>query len=336
MAAGSFKIYGLQKDGSRIPAAGSAGDGVASDALKLGGKAPEYYIQPRNLLDNSDFTNPVNQRGQNSYTATEYSIDRWKKMSNNTTLSVEDGFIRITSTATSGRQAVQQQLPNNYAGKTLTTAWCLADGSISCASAVIPEPDGEDHFLASANIGNNSFRVRLNPSGVLTARILVSYGESIDLRWVAVYEGAYTIDTLPPYVPKGYDQELLVCNMYSLQDGSFLGPSMQMELLWENASPTSSFAAQTVSVALTEYDLYAIAYKFSSANIMEMTQISRVGSNMNLISLDSNNIKCRFVTYDSGKLTFTTGYNRSFNPSAQSEDATMIIPVCIYGIKGVS
>lgn len=27
MAAGSFKIYGLQKDGSRIPAAGSAGGG---------------------------------------------------------------------------------------------------------------------------------------------------------------------------------------------------------------------------------------------------------------------------------------------------------------------
>ena len=35
---------------------------VANSGL-LGGKAPEYYVQSRNLLDNSDFTNPVNQRG---------------------------------------------------------------------------------------------------------------------------------------------------------------------------------------------------------------------------------------------------------------------------------
>ena len=36
---------------------------TAPDSSKLGGKAPEYYLQPRNLLDNSDFTNLVNQRG---------------------------------------------------------------------------------------------------------------------------------------------------------------------------------------------------------------------------------------------------------------------------------
>lgn len=39
----------------------------AADSAKLGGKAPEYYIQPRNLLDNSDFCNPVNQRGRLLY-----------------------------------------------------------------------------------------------------------------------------------------------------------------------------------------------------------------------------------------------------------------------------
>ena len=31
-----------------------------NNSLMFGGKEPKYYIQPRNLLDNSDFTNPVN------------------------------------------------------------------------------------------------------------------------------------------------------------------------------------------------------------------------------------------------------------------------------------
>ena len=41
-------------------------DGIvaAADAQSLGGKAPAYYLQPRNLLDNSDFTNAVNQRAR--------------------------------------------------------------------------------------------------------------------------------------------------------------------------------------------------------------------------------------------------------------------------------
>ena len=35
----------------------------AYDSARLGGKMPEYYIQPANLLDNSDFLNPVAQAG---------------------------------------------------------------------------------------------------------------------------------------------------------------------------------------------------------------------------------------------------------------------------------
>ena len=50
----------------------------AADSEKLGGKEPEYYLQPVNLLDNSDFTHPVNQRGitsGQSISAYGYFID---------------------------------------------------------------------------------------------------------------------------------------------------------------------------------------------------------------------------------------------------------------------
>ena len=44
----------------------SANDTVAN-SLSLGGKSPEYYLQPVNMLDNSNFIKPINQRGQTTY-----------------------------------------------------------------------------------------------------------------------------------------------------------------------------------------------------------------------------------------------------------------------------
>lgn len=32
--------------------------------------------------------------------------------------------------------------------------------------------------------------------------------------WIALYEGSYTADTLPPYVPKGYASEFAECRRY--------------------------------------------------------------------------------------------------------------------------
>ena len=100
---------------------------VADDSTKLGGKAPEYYLQPRNLLDNSDFRNPVNQRGATSYTGAGYTIDRWENNSAACKLTVENGCIHMqnnsdsTSTAT---QFIRQKIENPSAliGKTITIA----------------------------------------------------------------------------------------------------------------------------------------------------------------------------------------------------------------------
>lgn len=48
---------------------------------------------PRNLLDNSDFTNPVNQRNASGTVSTSgYFIDRWKLVSGSVTIS-EDGLV---------------------------------------------------------------------------------------------------------------------------------------------------------------------------------------------------------------------------------------------------
>ena len=52
-----------------------------------------HMVNP-NLLDNWYFGNPVNQRGQTSYTGSGYCVDRWK-LQNDTNLTVGSGFCTL-------------------------------------------------------------------------------------------------------------------------------------------------------------------------------------------------------------------------------------------------
>lgn len=190
------------------------GDSTAANSYKLGGKAPEYYIQLVNLLDNSDFRNPVNQRGATSYATAGYSIDRWR-IADSMTLTDRGGCIEITNSSSGGRKSIEQIIPNNYVGKTLTVAICEHQtGSIYCRSVVIPGANGSNQYLDSADFDGNSARLALLSSGDLVYQILVKANGNAKLRWAALYEGAYTADTLPPYVPKGYAAELMECQRY--------------------------------------------------------------------------------------------------------------------------
>lgn len=78
-----------------------------------------------NLLDNWYFCNPVNQRGQTSYTGAEYTIDRWIKTGSNILgATVADGYVHIERVS-SGANPIFRQLvetPNLYLGKPLTVS----------------------------------------------------------------------------------------------------------------------------------------------------------------------------------------------------------------------
>ena len=101
--------------------------GTAVNSSKLGGKAPEYYIQPRNLLDNSDFTNPINQRGQTSYSDINYTIDRWRIW--------EHGEVTVNNGYLSHSVALYQYMPNLDKNKTYTLAFKAYDGTVYCSSS---------------------------------------------------------------------------------------------------------------------------------------------------------------------------------------------------------
>lgn len=193
-----------------------AAGGTAVNAAKLGGKLPECYLSPQNLLNDSYFINPINQRGKTSYSGAGYTIDRWRQSNAYSITEVGSGFVLF---AASGGIAYPRQyvqfFPGMY-GKTYTAAVCTTDGAITVASALITEDavDAET-TLASATIASGvMLRLTKATDSRISVRIDVSDGNSVSLRWAVLYEGAYTKDNLPPYVYRGDAAELLECERY--------------------------------------------------------------------------------------------------------------------------
>lgn len=116
---------------------------------------------------------------------------------------------------------------------------------------------------------------------------------------------------------------------------------MRMELLWENASPTSEFAAQTLTFdddGYTEVEVHALwSISYYGFGMAKFTK----GETINAKRLDVVNgaDTFRIVTckWEDGKIkvTFTTAtYYGSYNGNASSS-TTHCIPTQIYGIKGI-
>lgn len=190
----------LPMGGHRVTGLGApVADG---DAVPLG--YARKVGNPHNLLDNSDFRNPVNQRGKTSYTTDGYSIDRWYVTSygalNGHTLSLESGYIRIQSNVDCSR--LYQNL-ENYAqlfGKKCTIA-LKADGTIYSA---IFKMGGGKTMLSSG----------IEFISVDELHVILDFTGTHNLEWVALYEGEYTAENLPDYQPKGYSAELMECRRY--------------------------------------------------------------------------------------------------------------------------
>ena len=183
------------------------------------GNAIRKRDRVRNLLDNSDFRNPVNQRGQTSYSAdSTYCFDRWifQNFNNNSgTTGPTTGCIWLSSAAEDGAVALIQRIPIDKVmgleGKACTFCYENDAGEIHSASLILGnQPDGVS--CGSLIIFSTAF------TDDYAALYIRAYGVNENgIKWVALYPGKYTADTLPEYIPKGYTAELLECQRYYLK-----------------------------------------------------------------------------------------------------------------------
>lgn len=122
-----------------------------------------------NLLDNWYFANPVNQRGQTSYTGAGYGIDRWYLFNNITCRITSDGLTLVSN----GENSILEcYLDTDLTGKTVTMS-ALIDGIVYSGSKTVDQHDFTDAV---------SF-----PGG--TIRVFYSGGKTVFRLWLSNVSG---------------------------------------------------------------------------------------------------------------------------------------------------
>ena len=177
-----------------------------------------------NLLDNSDFVHPVAQAGVNgAHGATGYAVDRWMRTSGATVSQAADG-LKIVSDKTSWTAGIQQRIEAKRFADVMTFA---VHGVFPVACRLfVYIGSGTTNFGTAYFQGDAAERTLVlkltKPDGLTGDEVVNVYispdtgstGTAAVVRWAALYEGEYTAETLPPYVPKGYAAELAECLRY--------------------------------------------------------------------------------------------------------------------------
>lgn len=147
----------------------------------------------RNLLDNSDFANVINQRGKTSYSGmSQYTIDRWRTWSADYSVeTVANGWVSVNG-------QMQQYIERCDGNKVHTLAARDASGIIyTLVGRPADSPSNDKLFMG---VGSNGFTHVGIKSGIW--------------HWAALYEGDYGDGNLPEYVPKIRAVDVAECQRY--------------------------------------------------------------------------------------------------------------------------
>lgn len=204
---------------------GKAPDGagkVTLTAADVGALDKDAHMY--NLLGNSDFVHPVAQAGMNgAHGATGYAVDRWMRTSGATVSQAADG-LKIVSDKTNWVAGIQQKIEAKRFADVMTFA-VRGVFPVACRLFVYIG-SGTTNFGTAYFQGDAAERTLVlkltKPDGLTGDEVVNVYispdtgstGTAAVVRWAALYEGEYTAETLPPYVPKGYAAELAECLRY--------------------------------------------------------------------------------------------------------------------------
>lgn len=186
-------------------------------------------IDNPNLLDNPWFT--INQRGESSYSAAGYTVDRWSNSSTQTITVNSDGS--ITNSANAGTQTryfqqfIEDSIRDLLAGKKVTIS-AIVNGVLYQATATMPATISASTTLVSVVIDTN-FTLALRTSSNNTLCFYFARGSANTTNYTirAVKLEIGSISTLAEDVAPNYEEELLKCQRYFVRY-RYLDTSSQM------------------------------------------------------------------------------------------------------------
>lgn len=148
------------RDNIGAPAPYTAGENISISGSVIATKA--FPCNPK-ILDNWYWGNPVNQRGQTSYTGTDfatYSIDRWLCHGS---VRLIDGGIEVSRKGSPyGYGYFLQKLGCSIEGKTVTASVLTSDGVLRWGTLVATSEEqtvpGTDDDMSGLKVSSNSFK----------------------------------------------------------------------------------------------------------------------------------------------------------------------------------
>lgn len=177
-----------------------------------------------NLLDNSDFCNPVNQRNSGTVTASNhYPIDCWffdKATASSLASAGYDPINRYLclNNASAGWAALYHRVEASRLKAGMTYTLALHEKLPGNVNIGIYSGNGSETISPSAKVDHvnglvlKTFTIPENGiANHLLIAIYVTSGVTVAFDWAALYEGVYTTSTLPDYQCKGYAADLASC-----------------------------------------------------------------------------------------------------------------------------
>lgn len=184
-----------------------------------------------NLLINSNFKNPINQRRATSYTTgsseAKYTIDRWM-ISANETLTVEDGFIRFKLNSAQRHLLLQQKIEmNKLSVPDVMTLSCKIRASQKGKFHLY---DTDRYFDVDTDwkVLNITFTKEEIGTSLFDDNFRVYFGikdynnpnvdnlpvdSYVDIEWCKLEPGSIAT----PFVPRNYQEELELCKKYYMK-----------------------------------------------------------------------------------------------------------------------
>lgn len=197
-----------------------------------------------NILDNADFTDPINQRGITTIANPlngQYTIDRWQIVGNGgISFSVNPGYITLVNTTAENRtfrQALEPwRIPN---GQPLTLSIQTYNGGVYSATVVTPATP-TDGIIINIAIGNFAlFRLTYSATANLYyAPLVVLPGQGINIVRVKLETG--TKSTLGISPVESHENRLARC-LYYFERIKATGANMSLALGFANQASTAIF-----------------------------------------------------------------------------------------------
>lgn len=235
-------------------------------------------VAPRNLLDNSYWDNPnavINER-KNTYVTGKgtYPIDRWQYSYDGDTVRGGAGYdsthkylYLINNSSNEGNTMLYQNIPmeNLSPGK---YTFALRDAGTNLSTSMLAYINGG--ILKYTTASPNADGIMLMTFEItevqtyLTIYIYAGPNKTLLFDWAALYEGEYTLDTLPEYQPKGYMVEALNCGALHVTTTATLNEGQ-----WSNSAP---FEQSIVIPGIIESDVPHITPVYSTTNTTAIAQ----------------------------------------------------------------